>query len=148
MLNADLIIGFSSLVVAVVVFAVTRDLSRLGGLFVNYTLVVIAILSALMLVKGFVKPQRLAFFESSMERNNVVVGIVILVIYLALMPLVGFLPSSYLFYAVFNLYLAHDKWSTRNILRSVGISVVVVTFFYAVFRFLLTVPLPRGIWFD
>ena len=147
MLNADLIIGFSSLVVAAVVFAVTRDLSHLGGLFVNYTLVVILILAALMLIKGFVKPQRLAFFESSVERNNVVVGIIILLVYLILMPLAGFLAASYLFYAVFNLYLAQDTWSTGNIVRSVGVSVVVVTIFYAVFRFLLVVPLPGGILF-
>ena len=148
MLNADLIIGFSPFLLAGVVFAATRDLSRLGGLFVNYTLVVIAILSALMLIKGFVKPQRLEFFESSDERNNVIVGIVILAIYLILMPLIGFLPASYLFYAIFNLYLAPDRWSWKNIVRSVLISAVVVTVFYGVFRFLLAVPLPKGIWLE
>ena len=148
MLNADLIIGFSSLAVAGVVFVATRDLSRLGGLFVNYTLVVILILSALMLIKGFVKPQRLSFLESSAERNNVIIGVVILVVYLILMPLVGFLPASYLFYAIFNLYLAQDRWSLKNILRSVLISAVVVTVFYMVFRFLLAVPLPEARWFE
>jgi putative tricarboxylic transport membrane protein len=147
-LNADLIIGFSSIVLAGVVFVATRDLSRLGGLFVNYTLVVIFILSVLMLIKGFVKPQRLSFFDSSEERNNVIVGVVILAVYLILMPLVGFLPASYLFYAIFNLYLAQDGWSWKNILRSVVISAVVVTVFYLVFRFLLAVPLPEGKWFE
>ena len=148
MLNADLIIGFSSIVLAGVVFVATRDLSRLGGLFVNYTLVVIFILSVLMLIKGFVKPQRLSFFDSSEERNNVIVGVVILVVYLILMPLVGFLPASYLFYAIFNLYLAQNRWNWKNILRSVVISAVVVTVFYMVFRFLLAVPLPEGKWFE
>jgi len=148
MLNADLIIGFSSIALAGVVFVVTRDLSRLGGLFVNYTLVVIFILSALMLIKGFVKPQRLSFFDSSEERNNVIIGVVILLVYLILMPLVGFLPASYLFYAIFNLYLAQDRWNWKNVLRSVVISAVVVTVFYMVFRFLLAVPLPVGKWFE
>ena len=148
MLNADLIIGFSTLILAGVVFVATRDLSRLGGLFVNYTLVVIAILSALMLIKGFVKPEKLAFFDTSEERNNVIVGIVILAIYLILMPLIGFLPASYLFYTIFNLYLAQDRWSWKNIIRSVVISAVVVTAFYGVFRFLLAVPLPAGKWLE
>ncbi len=148
MLNADLIIGFSSFILAGVVFVATRDLSRLGGLFVNYTLVVIAILSVLMLIKGFLKPERLAFFDSNVERNNVIVGIVILALYLILMPLIGFLPASYLFYAVFNLYLAPDRWSWKNIIRSVVISAVVVTVFYGVFRFLLAVPLPTGAWLE
>jgi hypothetical protein len=101
-----------------------------------------------MLIKGFVKPQRLSFFDSSEERNNVIVGVVILVVYLILMPLVGFLPASYLFYATFNLYLAQDSWSWKNILRSLVISAVVVTVFYMVFRFLLAVPLPEGKWFE
>ena len=148
MLNADLIIGFSSLILAGVFFVATRDLSSLGGLFVNYTLVVIAILSVSMLIKGFLKPERLAFFDSNVERNNVIVGIVILALYLILMPLIGFLPASYLFYAVFNLYLAPDRWSWKNIVRSVLISAVVVTVFYGVFRFLLAVPLPKGIWLE
>ena len=148
MLNSDLIIGFSSLAVAGVVFAATRDLSRLGGLFVNYTLLAIVILSALMLIKGFVRPQRLAFFESNVERNNVAIGIVILALYLILMPLLGFLPASYLFYACFNLCLAQEKWNWKNIMRSVAISAAVVTVFYAVFRYLLGVPLPHGAWFE
>jgi len=148
MLNADLIIGFTSLTLAGVVFVATRDLSRLGGLFVNYTLVAIAILSALMLIKGFVKPEKLAFFDSNVERNNVIVGIVILALYLTLMPLIGFLPASYLFYAVFNLYLAQDRWRWKNIIHSVVISAVVVTVFYGVFRFILAVPLPTGSWIE
>ena len=148
MLNADLIIGFSSFILAGVVFVATRDLSRLGGLFVNYTLIAIAILSALMVIKGFLKPQRLAFFDSSEERNNVIIGIIILALYLVLMPLIGFLPASYLFYAIFNLYLGKDRWSWKNIVRSVVISAVVVTIFYVVFRFLLAVPLPQGSWFS
>ena len=148
MLNSDLIIGFSSLAVAAVVFVSTRDLSRLGGLFVNYTVLAIVILSALMLIKGFVKPERLAFFESKVERNNVIIGIVILALYLILMPLIGFLPASYLFYACFNLCLAQEKWSWKSIGRSVVISAAVVTVFYAVFRYLLGVPLPQGAWFE
>lgn len=146
MLNADLIIGFSSMALAGVVFFATRDLSRLGGIFVNYTLVAIALLSVLMIIKGLVKPQRLAFFDSSEERNNVIIGIIILAFYLVLMPLIGFLPASYLFYAFFNLYLAQDRWSLKNVLHSVMISAVVVTVFYALFRYVLSVPLPQGKW--
>jgi len=148
MINADIIIGISCLVIAGVVFAVTRDLSQLGGVIIDYTLIAVVVLSLLMLIKGFLKPQKLAFFESRGERNNVVIGLVILLAYLALMPLVGFLPSSYLFYAIFNMYLGEDIWSRKNIIYSVLISFIVVTFFYLIFRFVLSVPLPQGIWFD
>ena len=148
MLNADLIIGGFSFLLGGVILSVTRGLSKLGGVFVDYVLVAIFFLGAVMLVKGFIKPERLAFFESAVERNNIVIGVVILFLYLILMPKVGFLPASYIFYACFNIYLAEDRWSTRNILQSMGLSAVLVSFFYAMFHYVLLVPLPAGSWFD
>ena len=104
MFNADLIIGFLSAVFGAVVLWNTRGLSKLGGVFLDYVLVAIFFLAAAMLVKGFVRPEKLHFFESSLERNNVLVGVVILLVYLFIMPFVGFLPSSFIFYAIFNQY--------------------------------------------
>jgi hypothetical protein len=107
------------------------------------------ILSALILVKGFVKPERLKFFASTAERNNVVTGVAILLVYLVFLPLVGFLPASYVFYFAFNTYLADEnRFQTRNLIQSAVISFVVVTVFYYVFHDFLEVPLPTGRWFD
>jgi hypothetical protein len=148
MINADRIIGISSLAIAAVVFSVTRDLSQLGGVFIDYTLIAIVALALLMVAKSFVKPQKLVLFESRGERNNVIIGIIILLVYLVLMPVTGFLLASYIFYAVFNMYLGEDLFSKSNIIKSVCISAVVVTIFYVIFRFVLAVPLPRGIFFE
>ena len=148
LLNSDIIIGVFTAALTILVYFVTRDLSRLGNIFVNYVLTVMGCLSVIVLVKGFIRPEKLKFFESAMERNNILVGVVILLIYLIVLPLAGFLPSSYCFYFVFNLYLAEERFTLRNILTSALLTFLVVTGFYVVFHYFLEVPLPVGSWFE
>lgn len=148
MLNSDLIVGASTLVLAGVAWWATRDLSLFGGVFVNFTLWALLIFSLMELVKGFVKPEMIAFFESREERNNVVAGLGILGGYLVLLPFVGFLPSSLLFFTVMNSYLGEHKLTRGSILRSVLLSMVVVAVFYIVFKYVLEVPLPKGSLFE
>jgi len=146
-LNSDLIVGGVCLALAAVVYFSTRHLSPLGGVFVNYVLVAMVGLSVLIVIKGFIRPDYVRFFESMVERNNVLIGIVMLGLYLFFLPRLGFLPSSYLFYFTFNLYLSENRLATRNLLISAALSLVVVTVFYYVFHYFLEVPLPEGAWF-
>ncbi|MBT4265698.1 MAG: tripartite tricarboxylate transporter TctB family protein [Deltaproteobacteria bacterium] len=148
MLNSDLIVSIFCILLGVLFYSVTRDLSQLGGVFINYLLVVIGFLSVVVFIKGIVKPERIQFFRDHVERNGVISGITILGIYLGFMPFAGFLPSSYVFYAVFNLYLADERLSRKNIIQSTLLSAVVVTLFYLVFYHVLQVPLPTGSWFE
>jgi len=147
-LNADLIVGVFSLGLAALVFFSTRGLSKLGGVFVDYVLVALAVLAAVTIVKGFFKPERIRFFESAVEANNVLVGICILLLYLIVLPFAGFLASSYAFYFSFNLYLADERFSARNILSCALLTAAVVTAFYFIFHDFLEVPLPGGRWFE
>lgn len=146
--NSDLLIGLFSLGLAALAYFNTRHLSKLGGVFVDYVLVAMAVLGAIIAVKGFIKPERVRFFESVIERNNVLIGVGILLLYLIFLPLAGFLASSYAFYFCFNLYLADDRFTTRNILFSALLTGVVVTAFYFIFKVFLGVPLPVSAWFD
>ena len=148
MFNSDLIIGFFGLIFAAVIFAFTRNLSQLSGVFINYVLIIIFVLSIIIVIKGFIHPEKIKFFKSVVERNNVLVGIAILLLYLIVIPIIGFLPASYLFYVGLNIYLAEKRWSLSNIFQSIGLSAAVVTLFYMVFYYVLSVPLPKGIWFD
>lgn len=148
MINSDLIVSGFCLVLAALVYYVTRDLSPLGGVFINYLLVVMGFLSIVVFIKGIVKPERIRFFRDRIERNSVVSGVGILAVYLGFMPFVGFLPASYVFYAVFNLYLAEEPLSGKNIVQSTVLSALVVTMFYLIFYYVLQVPLPTGSWFE
>lgn len=144
--NSEFIVGMLSLVLAATVYFSTRELSRLGGVFVDYVLVAIVVLSILVIIKGFIRPEYIKFFDSAIERNNVIVGICILLLYLITLPVVGFLPSSYTFYFCFNLYLADDRFTKKGILSSALLTAVVVTTFYFIFHGFLGVPLPTSMW--
>lgn len=148
LLNSDIIIGAFTAALTVLVYFVTRDLSRLGSIFINAVLIAMGVLSLVVFVKGFIKPERLKFFESAVERNNILTGVVILMIYLIFLPLVGFLPSSYCFYFAFNLYLGEDRFALKNVFTSALLTFLVVTVFYIVFHYFLEVPLPTGAWFE
>jgi putative tricarboxylic transport membrane protein len=148
MYNSDLIVGIFSLAFTAVIYFATRDLSRFSAIFINYVLVILGTLSILEIIKGLVKPSRIAFFESAVERNNILAGLLILMVYLILLPVIGFLLSSYLFFLVMSLYLSEERFTTRNILGSVALSLVTVTIFYLIFRHVLLVPLPEGIFYS
>ena len=142
--NSDIVIGLFSLALATVAYFSTRGLSRLGGVFVDYTLVGMAVLGVIITIKGFIRPVYIRFFESAIERNNVISGVIILLLYLIVLPLVGFLPASYVFYFCFNLYLADERFTTKNLIISAALTLVVVTAFYFIFHQFLEVPLPEG----
>jgi hypothetical protein len=146
MINANLWIGLFCGGLAALVFFVSRDLSRLGGVYVNFVLAAMGVLSLIMIIRGIIKPEKIRIFTSPEERSNVTIGVIILIIYLVLLPVIGFLPASYLFYFCFNLYLADDRFSLANIVRSILLSLVVVTLFYYVFYHFLEVPLPESMW--
>jgi hypothetical protein len=147
-LNGDLITSIFTAALALVAFSVTRGLSDLGVVFVDYVVALMGGLSVLVFFKGFISPERITFFESAIERNNVLAGTGILLFYLIFLPFAGFLPASYVFYFIFNTYLADAKrFSTRNLIQSALISVVLVTVFYFIFNNFLGVPLPEGSWF-
>ena len=146
MINANLWIGLFCGGLAILVFFVTRDLSRLGGVYVNFVLAAMGVLSVITIIQGIIKPEKIRIFTSTEERNNVAAGIIILVVYLILLPIFGFLPASYLFYFCFNLYLADVRFSPLNVARSLLLSLVVVTLFYYVFYHFLEVPLPESMW--
>ncbi len=148
MINTDIVVGLGSLILAGAAYFATRDLSKLGGIFVDFTLWAILIFSLLELIKGFVKPEKVNLFKSREERNNVFAGLALLGGYLAILPFVGFLPSSLLFYAVMNLYLGEERLSTARICKSVLLSIVVVAVFYVTFKYMLEVPLPKGMLFE
>jgi hypothetical protein len=144
-LNADLLVSVGTALLAAVIYFVTRELSALGGVFIDSVLAALAFLSLAVFIKGLVNPEKVRFFESAIERNNVLAGIAILVIYIIVIPVIGFLAASYIFYFCFNLYLSDgDRLRVANLTQSFLISLVVVTIFYIIFHHMLGVPFPEA----
>lgn len=59
-----------------------------------------------------------------------------------IMPLTGFLPAAS--FAFFGAMVAamHERWTVPTIVRYTGSGLVIMVGFYALFRFVLNVPLP------
>ena len=144
--NTDLAIGFVTIAVAIVAFVNTRDLSPFGGLFVEHCTLALAVLGLLTIVKGFVRPERSAFFESSAERNRILAGTGILAGYLLLLPYLGFALSSICFYFVMQQSLRTETTGARSLVLAALIAAVVTGALYGLFHYVLLVPLPTGVW--
>ena len=144
--NTDLVIGFVTIATALVVFVNTRELSLFGGLFVEYCVIALAVLGLVTAVKGFVRPERSAFFESSAERNRVMAGTGILAGYLFALPYLGFLAASICFYFVMQRSLRTEAVGARSLALAAVTSVAVSGALYALFHYVLLVPLPTGVW--
>ena len=144
--NTDLAIGFVTLAAALVAFVNTRDLSPFGGLFVEHCTIALVVLGLLTIAKGFVRPERGAFFESSAERNRVLAGTGILAGYLFLLPYLGFALSSVCFYFVMQRSLRTEATGARSTVLAALTAVVVTGALYGLFHYVLLVPLPTGVW--
>ena len=144
--NTDLVIGCAAVTVACVAFMGTRELSRFGGLFVEYCVAALAVLGLATILKGVVRPERRPFFESPAERGRVTAGIGLLAAYLFLLPYLGFLTASICFCFAMQRSLGSETTGVRplalNALASVGVSGAL----YVLFRHVLLVPLPAGMW--
>ena len=144
--NTDLVIGCVTIAAALVAFVNTRGLSPFGGLFVEHCAIALTVLGLATIVKGFLRPERSAFFESTAERRRVLAGTGILAGYLFLMPYLGFALSSICFYFVMQRSLRTEAGGARSILLTAVTATAVTGALYALFHYVLLVPLPAGVW--
>lgn len=147
--NSDLIGGTLGLALAIA-FWLARETnwSFWSAVFPNVMIVVIAVLSALLLVKGFVAPAMLPLFADG-DRGRMAVTALLLMAWGFAFSWLGALTSSAIAFAVLTVYLGrrHITPSPRSLLTlAVAIAVELVAF-YLVFTRVLHVPLPRGLLF-
>jgi putative tricarboxylic transport membrane protein len=146
-LNTDLFMGILGLALATLIYLLTRNLSPLGVVFINYCLISLAFLSLFLFIKGFKKPEKLNLFESRLEITRVTTGLIILAVYLTLISLIGYLFASVCFYFAFSRYLDKKGFGVRAVAISITSSALVVSALYFVFHYFLQVPLPAGVFF-
>lgn len=145
--NANTIMGVAALVIAAVVVYKTRDLSLHGAVFDRACGAVLACLGLIMLCAGLWRPGALQFFESGAERNRVLTGLLILVMYLVLLPLAGFVTASCIFYFTLHVTLLDAPRPSGELVKAALLAVAVVAALYLLFQQVLQVPLPKGVLF-
>jgi len=143
--NSDLIMGVVCLLVAAVVIFSTRELSLHGGVFIRFSTGLLIVLGITSLIIGIRNPDKVPFFESTAERARICTGILMLVSYLVLMPIVGFVFASLIFYIIMSLTLKDTPWSGNSIMVILAQALLFVGVLYSLFYYLLQVPLPTGL---
>lgn len=147
--NSDLIGGTLGLTLAIA-FWLAREgnWSFWSAVFPNVMIVVIAVLSVLLLVKGFVAPAMLPLFAEG-DRGRMALTALLLMAWGFAFSWLGALASSAIAFVVLTTYLGrrHITPSLRGVLTlSVAIAIELIAF-YLVFTRVLHVPLPRGLLF-
>ena len=145
-LNSDLIMGIAALVVAAIVVLSTSGLSKFGSVFVFSCAGALGILGIVALFKAWLRPEKLALFESSLERNRILSGLGLLMVFLVLIPVAGFLLASLIFYVLMSLSLHDGQRDAGFLMARLVQAVLVVGALYLLFYHVLQVPLPSGVW--
>ena len=109
---------------------------------------IMALISILLVIKGFLKSERLDLFTVGSNRRVVITGLLFFAWGIAISYL-GFFVSSVLAILAQVCYLARArrKLTASSVALWLFIAAGEVAFFYLVFTRLLQVPLPEGIFF-
>ena len=136
--------GAFTLCVSVIVTLATGDLSFYGGLFVNFCIISTSLLGLIILIKGFLFPEKVNIFENSLERKRVILGFVLFTGYILIIQYLGFFIASLLFVTSMHIYLSNRKINLMYFVSSCLLSLLITTSAHYIFSELLLVPLPTG----
>lgn len=120
-----------------------QDFSDMGAVFPRTLSAILAILAVLYIVLAVARPepQRAHPPGSALRRVGLVA---VMVAWSALLEPVGFLTTSIGCYAVILAIANYDRWTPRLAVTYVVAGSLVLGGLYAIFRFVLEVPLPVG----
>jgi hypothetical protein len=142
-LNWDRLTSLSLLAGCGILWYQTGPYSNLASLFPRVVIVALAVFSAVLLAKSWIKPERKRLFQGVAKRYvGITVGMIAL--WVGLITSLGFFVSSILFFNLMVWLVSRKKRSLPSIAFSLVVVAAIVTFFYLVFREILLVPLPKG----
>ncbi len=132
----------------------------LTAIFPKATLMIMAVLALIMLLqetfflyKIKTGPQQAALQSPAKKRApfpylRIIISLALTIIYMALLDVLGFYFSSFLFFLAFTLIFCTDKKAyCKRVHIQIGIPVILVVILYLLFGLLLKVSLPQGLLF-
>ena len=146
--NTELTSGIIGLLLTSVFFFGLDDVSWMSIVFPKTVVYILFLISATLIVMGFVKPTRSKIFSVGSNARWIVTGILFFA-WVLCMPLLGFFVSTVIFMTIIVGYLARARTelSIKKFMVWIPVVIAEVTFFYLVFTKVLYVPLPRGMFF-
>jgi len=146
--NTDIIGGVVGLAITIFFWFSRGDVSRLSIMFPNAILILMAVFSLAIIIKGFIKADRKPVFSNG-DQRRIAVTTAALFIWVLAIVWIGFYVASVLMFSFLAYYLASARIKVS--LSQFAIWVVIIAglvgFFYFIFAKLLYVPLPKGILF-
>lgn len=146
--NTDLAAGLFGLAFAAIFWFSRGRLGPLSALFPETVLILTAVISLMLLVKGVTRPSLRSVFEEG-DRRRLVVTTIVLFAWWWLIGWLGFAVASVLVILALVWYLAMVEGQVRlpKVALWLGVIIVEVGFFYLVFTRLLFIRPPRGLFF-
>ncbi len=146
--NTDIVAGVIGMLLTAVFFFGLEDVSWMSIIFPETIVYLMAFISGLLILKGFVNPSRRPIFNVGSNTRWIVTG-VLFFLWVLVMPVIGFFVSTVVFMTAIVAYLASARMPLTIVKFIVWVPIVIaeVTFFYLIFTKVLYVPLPEGMFF-
>lgn len=147
-LNTDIASGALGLVFGAVLWFPRGDIGRLSIIFPRAILLVLALISIALIVKGFIKPSGRQIEITGSPRRLVTVMIGFFV-WWGVVDILGFLLTTLIAFFVLTWYLARVETAVtwQRMLKWTPVILVLVGVFYLTFTEVLSVRLPSGLFF-
>jgi len=147
-INTQITSGIIGLMLTAVFFFSLEDISWMSIGFPKTVIYIMALISGILVVTGFVKPSRDRIFNVGSNIRWMVTG-VLFFLWVLLMPVLGFFVSTVVFMTAIVGYLAgvHKRVTIGKLMVWLLVVITEVTFFYLIFTKVLYVPLPEGMFF-
>lgn len=153
-IHQDIIIGIILILISTFLYIKTFDLTRDAALFPRGLIVLFSLFAVIIIIKGISKTRLMRQgneikYEGDESAINFrllaspIITLIFVVVYILLLYLIGFFPSTILFIAGYLWYKKVKDWKAYLFVL-VGINL----FIYLIFVMQLNVQLPLGIFFE
>ncbi len=122
-----------------------KTFSPLSGLFPRVAIFLLGGLSLLLFILTFVRRDSGETFDSASFRHiPSLISLLLMIVWGILIPVLGFLVTSLIFFPLITLYLDRDAPGKKKLSRIAIVEVLAITF-YLFFTQVLYVPFPEGL---
>ena len=150
MITSDRIISIIFIFVSILFWSQTQGLQYNCYVFPRILAVFLAALSAIMFVQSFYKKEPAKNEPAKNEKNlpddvrYIVICLAVVIIWIYLLDILGFIVSSVFFLSVLTLILDLERPTIKRTLYCISVYSVVTFLFWLAFHSLLLVLLPEG----
>ncbi|MBC7326340.1 MAG: tripartite tricarboxylate transporter TctB family protein [Moorella sp. (in: Bacteria)] len=145
MWNSDRLAGIIFLIIGLLALYGARELSHLGGVFPRTASMLVIFFSVLLLINSLRDGKPV---EKIKDPGYIITVTILAIIYIAIMPYLGFLLTSIVFISLMAWMLNSNRQRGSAVFLAIVAGASISIGFYAVFSYILSVPLPGGVFFQ